>query len=243
MGSCCLSFRDEVPERNSISTRITTLQEDIAYFLFGIFSVRLPVICGEKKQNALGRLLNRLFLHQPKAPLSGGSSDTLAVSNSSSSTAVDGSSTQDDGPGSALASTAFSPMSRFKAVIAVFMERTPFAIDDAGNSDDDNDLSMAHGEDDDRVMDEVSGFRNRGIFDDAQCTRWMPFWRHMILDFLKQTRRSQMVRYEFSCVYRNSLHSIALRSHSCRTSQVTRCFHLSNLALLLNFPCMCANNI
>ncbi|KAG1738890.1 uncharacterized protein EDB91DRAFT_1249063 [Suillus paluster] len=39
------------------SSRRTTLQEDIAYSLFGIFGVQLPVIYGEKKQNALGRLL------------------------------------------------------------------------------------------------------------------------------------------------------------------------------------------
>ncbi|OAX31292.1 hypothetical protein K503DRAFT_814058 [Rhizopogon vinicolor AM-OR11-026] len=44
-------------ELQSVSMRVTTLQEDIAYSLFGIFSVNLPVIYGEKKQNALGRLL------------------------------------------------------------------------------------------------------------------------------------------------------------------------------------------
>jgi hypothetical protein len=42
------------------STRETTLQEDIAYSLFGIFGVHLPVIYGEKKQNALGRLLQEI---------------------------------------------------------------------------------------------------------------------------------------------------------------------------------------
>ncbi|KAJ8591875.1 hypothetical protein M405DRAFT_87797, partial [Rhizopogon salebrosus TDB-379] len=42
------------------STRVTTLQEDIAYSLFGIFGVHLPVIYGEKKQNALGRLLQEI---------------------------------------------------------------------------------------------------------------------------------------------------------------------------------------
>jgi hypothetical protein len=135
-------------------------------------------------------------------------------------------------------------MSHFKVVNAAFMERTPFAIDDAGDDDDDSDLDMVHGEDDDdQVLDGVSGFRNRGNFNDAQCARWMPFWRYMILGFLKQTSRSQMVGYEFSYLYRNGLHSIALRSPSCRTSQVTRRFHLSNLALLLNFPCICASNI
>ena len=37
------------------STRATTWQEDIAYSLFGIFGVHLPVIYGEKKHNTLGR--------------------------------------------------------------------------------------------------------------------------------------------------------------------------------------------
>jgi hypothetical protein len=42
------------------SSRVTTLQEDVAYSLFGIFGVHLPVIYGEKKQNALGRLLQEI---------------------------------------------------------------------------------------------------------------------------------------------------------------------------------------
>ncbi|OAX37566.1 hypothetical protein K503DRAFT_226905 [Rhizopogon vinicolor AM-OR11-026] len=42
------------------SGRVTTLQEDMAYSLFGIFGVHLPVIYGEKKQNALGRLLQEI---------------------------------------------------------------------------------------------------------------------------------------------------------------------------------------
>jgi hypothetical protein len=42
------------------SSRTTTLQEDIAYSLFGIFGVHLPVIYGERKQNALGRLLQEI---------------------------------------------------------------------------------------------------------------------------------------------------------------------------------------
>ncbi|KAG2749101.1 hypothetical protein P692DRAFT_20496396 [Suillus brevipes Sb2] len=42
------------------SSRVTTLQEDVAYSLFGIFDVLLPVIYGEKKQNALGRLLQEI---------------------------------------------------------------------------------------------------------------------------------------------------------------------------------------
>jgi hypothetical protein len=43
------------------SRRVTTWQEDIAYSLFGIFGVNLPVIYGEKKQNALGRLLQEII--------------------------------------------------------------------------------------------------------------------------------------------------------------------------------------
>ncbi|KAG0695824.1 hypothetical protein DFH29DRAFT_1072363 [Suillus ampliporus] len=43
-----------------VSKRVTTLQEDIAYSLFGIFGVQLPVMYGEKKQNALGRLLQEI---------------------------------------------------------------------------------------------------------------------------------------------------------------------------------------
>jgi hypothetical protein len=43
-----------------MSMRSTTLPEDIAYSLFGIFNVHLPVIYGENKQNALGRLLQEV---------------------------------------------------------------------------------------------------------------------------------------------------------------------------------------
>ncbi|KAG1830460.1 hypothetical protein EV424DRAFT_294229 [Suillus variegatus] len=43
------------------STRTTTLPEDIAYSLFGVFGVRLHVDYSEKKQNALGRLLQKII--------------------------------------------------------------------------------------------------------------------------------------------------------------------------------------
>ncbi|KAJ8586318.1 hypothetical protein M405DRAFT_361538, partial [Rhizopogon salebrosus TDB-379] len=43
-----------------VSGRVTTKQEDIAYSLFGIFGVNLPLMYGEKKQNALGRLLQEV---------------------------------------------------------------------------------------------------------------------------------------------------------------------------------------
>ncbi|KAG2346767.1 hypothetical protein BDR05DRAFT_945754 [Suillus weaverae] len=42
------------------SKRVTTVQEDVAYSLFGIFGITLPVIYGEKKQRALGRLLQEI---------------------------------------------------------------------------------------------------------------------------------------------------------------------------------------
>ncbi|KAG2142871.1 uncharacterized protein EDB93DRAFT_1252134 [Suillus bovinus] len=42
------------------SKRVTTVQEDVAYSLFGIFGITLPVIYGEMKQNALGRLLQEI---------------------------------------------------------------------------------------------------------------------------------------------------------------------------------------
>ncbi|KAI6024268.1 hypothetical protein EDC04DRAFT_281097 [Pisolithus marmoratus] len=43
------------------STRRTTRPEDIAYSLFGIFRVHLPVLYGESVENALGRLLAEII--------------------------------------------------------------------------------------------------------------------------------------------------------------------------------------
>ncbi|KIO00991.1 hypothetical protein M404DRAFT_737927 [Pisolithus tinctorius Marx 270] len=43
------------------SGRSTTRPEDIAYSLFGIFGVRLPVLYGESVENALGRLLAEII--------------------------------------------------------------------------------------------------------------------------------------------------------------------------------------
>ncbi|KAG2361790.1 hypothetical protein BDR07DRAFT_1461248 [Suillus spraguei] len=42
------------------SKRVTTVQDDVAYSLFGIFRITLPVIYGEKKQHALVRLLQEI---------------------------------------------------------------------------------------------------------------------------------------------------------------------------------------
>ncbi|KAG1906887.1 uncharacterized protein F5891DRAFT_1169240 [Suillus fuscotomentosus] len=53
-------MRDAREKLQWVSARVTTWQEDIAYSLFGIFGVNLPVIYGEKKQRALGRLLQEI---------------------------------------------------------------------------------------------------------------------------------------------------------------------------------------
>lgn len=44
-----------------VSTRRTTRPEDIAYSLFGIFNVRLPILYGESAEYALGRLLAEII--------------------------------------------------------------------------------------------------------------------------------------------------------------------------------------
>lgn len=56
----CPGMREAREKLRWASTRVTTLQEDIAYSLFGIFGVHLPIIYGEMKENALGRLLQEI---------------------------------------------------------------------------------------------------------------------------------------------------------------------------------------
>ncbi|KAG2341450.1 WD40 repeat-like protein [Suillus weaverae] len=55
--------RDAREKLRWASNRDTTKEEDIAYSLFGIFDVNLPVIYGEKRQKALGRLLQEIIAH------------------------------------------------------------------------------------------------------------------------------------------------------------------------------------
>ena len=43
------------------SSRFTTRPEDMAYSLFGVFNVHLPVLYGESKENAFGRLLAEII--------------------------------------------------------------------------------------------------------------------------------------------------------------------------------------
>ncbi|KAI5981313.1 heterokaryon incompatibility protein-domain-containing protein, partial [Pisolithus albus] len=45
------------------SLRRTTRPEDVAYALFGIFAVHLPVLYGESAEHALGRLLTEIVSH------------------------------------------------------------------------------------------------------------------------------------------------------------------------------------
>jgi hypothetical protein len=59
-----VSFRPEMKGAREklqwASARVTTLPEDMAYSLFGIFDIHLPVLYGEREQNALGRLLQEI---------------------------------------------------------------------------------------------------------------------------------------------------------------------------------------
>ncbi|KAG1723401.1 hypothetical protein EDB19DRAFT_1952909 [Suillus lakei] len=53
-------MRDAREKLRWASTRVTTIPEDIANSLLGIFGIQLPIIYGETKQNALGRLLQQI---------------------------------------------------------------------------------------------------------------------------------------------------------------------------------------
>jgi hypothetical protein len=53
-------MRDAREKLQWASMRVTTAPEDIAYSLFGIFGIQLPILYGENAQNALGRLLQEI---------------------------------------------------------------------------------------------------------------------------------------------------------------------------------------
>ena len=136
------------------------------------------------------------------------SSDTLATSQSSSSTlTIDAIAAQ---PGSALSST-FSPLPHVKAVNAAFMERTPFAIDDAGDDDDDSDLDMVHGEDDDQVMDEVDAFleaHDSGLTDaDREAAKGEHRWLALNCLALTSTFSTKIFLTRSLCEGRNHVHT------------------------------------
>ncbi|KAG1900457.1 uncharacterized protein F5891DRAFT_1145946 [Suillus fuscotomentosus] len=50
-------MRDAEEKLQWASTRVTARDEDVAYSLFGIFGIHIPIIYGEGRQKALGRLL------------------------------------------------------------------------------------------------------------------------------------------------------------------------------------------
>lgn len=89
-----------------------------------------------------------------KSSLSAESTKTVATS-TSSTLSVD---VNIAGPGkSSLPSSGsgFSPLPMLHAANIAFMERTPFAIDDAKDDEDESDEDVDGGENDDQVMDEV----------------------------------------------------------------------------------------
>ncbi|KAG2158573.1 WD40-repeat-containing domain protein [Suillus bovinus] len=53
-------MRDAREKLRWASTRETAVAEDIAYSLFGIFGIQLPILYDENKENALGRLLQEI---------------------------------------------------------------------------------------------------------------------------------------------------------------------------------------
>jgi len=54
-------MRDAREKLRWVSMRVTTVPEDIAYSLFGVFGIQLPILYGENAQNALGRLLQEII--------------------------------------------------------------------------------------------------------------------------------------------------------------------------------------
>ncbi|KAJ7609018.1 rab-GTPase-TBC domain-containing protein [Roridomyces roridus] len=94
-----------------------------------------------------------------KSSLSAESTQTIATSTSTSSTlSVDVN--VGAGKGSLPSSnSSYTPHPMLQAAnIASFMERTPFAIDDAKDDEDESDEDLEDGENDDQVMDEVDAF-------------------------------------------------------------------------------------
>lgn len=58
--SFCPGIDDARSKLQWASVRRTTVQEDAAYSLFGIFDLQLPVMYGERRERALGRLLQEI---------------------------------------------------------------------------------------------------------------------------------------------------------------------------------------
>ncbi|KAF7289041.1 hypothetical protein HMN09_01352300 [Mycena chlorophos] len=80
---------------------------------------------------------------------------TSTVTSSSSTLSVDTASAPSSKPAPA---SAYSPHPMLHAANIALMERTPFAIDDAKDDDEESESELDAGENDDRVMDEVDAF-------------------------------------------------------------------------------------
>ncbi|KAJ7066781.1 rab-GTPase-TBC domain-containing protein [Mycena belliarum] len=88
-----------------------------------------------------------------KSSLSGESTKTVATSTSSTLSVDVNVLSKGSMPSSGL-----SPLPRLHAANIALMERTPFAIDDAKDDEDESDEDIDGGENDDQVMDEVDAF-------------------------------------------------------------------------------------
>jgi hypothetical protein len=92
------------------------------------------------------------------------------------------------------------PLAQATNLVAnAFLERTPFAIDDAGDDDDDDDDDEEEEEEEDDVLDEVRFpfFFLGSVCVVAECIclhRWMPSLMLMKLASRMQTGRSRKVR-------------------------------------------------
>ena len=93
-----------------------------------------------------------------KSSFPSGETATLSPSKASSLTltvdTIADSALEDGLSAAVLSSAGFTSLPHNKEVSAAFLERTPFAID-VGNDDNDSDLHLVHGEDDNQVVNEV----------------------------------------------------------------------------------------
>ncbi|KAJ7498098.1 rab-GTPase-TBC domain-containing protein [Mycena galericulata] len=92
-----------------------------------------------------------------KSSLSAESTKTVTTS-SSSTLSVDVNVGGDKGSSLPSSNSTFSPLPMLHAANIALMERTPFAIDDAKDDEDESDEDVDGGENDDQVMDEVDAF-------------------------------------------------------------------------------------
>lgn len=126
-------------------------------------------------------------------------------------------------PDSAAADAVFVQV---RAANARLMERTPFAIDDVGDEEEESEDELKEGEDDDQVMDEVRFILWILLRDTLPnpcfLNRWMRSLKHMIPALQRQIRRLRMVcSYLCSCACTDSF---VCRFVACGACQVIPCF-------------------